>query len=315
MAVAVVNYNTREDLRACLETVRPEGPGEVIVVDNASSDGSVEMVQAEYPWVVLHSNKTNLGFGKAANHAIAKCTAKYVLLLNTDVLLQPGALNALTVYLDRNPRVAVVGPRLVNPDGTLQASCFPFPTVLNMLFVYTTFGRLIRYVPILRNHFLPTWAHTHARVVPWVKGAAIAARREAFEAVGGFDESFFMYFEEVDLCYRLHTVGWEIHFAPVTTVVHVGGASTVQHRTGMAVQFLVSTFQFYRQHYTGIRLAASVVLLKSIVLMRWMIDTMRLQITRDSGKRAEIIASIDAWQRMLPGPWNARRQMAEQPRQ
>ena len=120
MAVATVNYNAREHLRASLATVRSEAPSEVVVVDNASSDGSAEMVRDDYPWVVLHTNTTNLGYAAAANQAIASCTADYVLLLNSDTLPQPGALQALSAYLDLHPRVAIVGPRLVNPDGTLQ---------------------------------------------------------------------------------------------------------------------------------------------------------------------------------------------------
>ena len=134
-----------------------------------------------------------------------------------------------------------------------------------------------------------------------MKGAALAIRREVFEAVGGFDESFFMYCEEVDLCYRVGAAGWQVHFAPVTTVVHVGGASTMQQRTEMAVQLLGSNLQFYQKHYSGIHLATSVVLLKTIVLTRWVIDTMRLQVARDTRKRADITAGIAAWQRVLGG--------------
>ncbi|MBP1733132.1 MAG: glycosyl transferase, family 2, partial [Deltaproteobacteria bacterium] len=295
------------------KTVHGEGPGEVVVVDNASSDGSSGMVQAEYPWVTLHCNKMNVGFGTAANQAVAKCRAKYVLLLNSDILLQAGAVNALSNYIDLHPRAAIVGPRLVNTDGTLQVSCYPFPTILNTFFVDTCFGKLIRYLPVLRNHFLPTWSHYHAKIVPWVKGAAMAIRREAFETVGGFDESFFMYSEEVDLCYRLHAVGWQIHFAPVTTVVHSGGTSTGQHQTEMAVQLLVSTFKFYRKHYSGIRLVAMDVLLKNIIRYRWVIDNVRLHLTCDKRKRAMIAADVAAWQVMLPKPWNAHRQMTKEP--
>jgi GT2 family glycosyltransferase len=259
------------------------------------------MVRAEYPWVRLHANQTNFGYGAAANQAIASCTAEYVLLLNSDTLLQPGALQALSTYLELHPYAAIVGPRLVNPDGTLQASCHPFPTPLNTLLVNTTLGRLIGYAPVLRNYYLSTWPHTCARRVPWVKGAALAIRRKAFETVNGFDESFFMYYEEVDLCYRLHAAGWQVHFAPVTTVVHAGGASTKQYRTAMAVQNFASAMRFYQQHYSGIRLAELVVLLKSIILARWIIDSVRLHITRDTRARAAIAEDVVAWRRVLCG--------------
>src|SRR4030095_10427800 len=125
IAVVVVNYNTLQHLRACLATVQSERPSEVVVVDNASSDGSVEMVRSEYPWVTLHANRKNLGYGAAANQGVASCTAPYVLLLNDDTLLESGGLRKLSVYLDRHPRAAIVGPRLVNPDGSPQPAWFP----------------------------------------------------------------------------------------------------------------------------------------------------------------------------------------------
>jgi GT2 family glycosyltransferase len=132
-----------------------------------------------------------------------------------------------------------------------------------------------------------------------VKGAALAIRREAFEAVGGFDESFFMYFEDADLCYRLNAAGWQVHFAPVTTVRHVGGASTMQLRAEMAVQLFVNTIQFFQRHYSGIRLTELVLTMKSIVLARLIIDTVRFHITRDACKRAKIAEDVAAWQRAL----------------
>jgi N-acetylglucosaminyl-diphospho-decaprenol L-rhamnosyltransferase len=307
IAIGIVNYNTCEHLRTCLAAVESEAPSQVIVVDNASSDGSAEMVRAHYPWVMLHANKTNLGFGAAANQAIASCTAKYVLLLNSDTLLPTGALQALGAYLDLHPRAAIVGPRLVNPDGTLQASCYPFPTPLHTFLENSTsailLGRLIRrHVPVLRNSYLRTWPHSSARVVPWVKGAALAIRREAFDAVGGFDESFFMYFEDADLCYRLQAAGWQVHFAPVTTVVHVGGASTVQRRTDMAVQLLASTLRFYQRHSSALRLAGVVVIVRSLMLARIIGDTARLSVTRDTSERARIAEDRAAWQRVQQFP-------------
>jgi len=297
--VVIVSRNTCTHLRACLATVQAESPNEAIVVDNASSDGSVEMVRALYPWVNLHVNSRNLGYGAAANQAIAGCTAKYVLLLNSDTLLQTGVLEALGGYVARHPRAAVVGPRLVYPDGTLQPSCYPFPTPLDTLLANSPgaipLGRLIRrYVPILRNFDLRTWPHTYARVVPYVKGAAIAIRREAFEAVGGFDESFFMYFEDADLCYRLMAAGWEVHFAPVTTVVHVGGASSRQCRPEMTVRLFASTVRFYRLHSSGLRLAEAIIIVKMLNLIRWIGGTLRLFLARDVSERTLIAEDIAA---------------------
>lgn len=306
VAVVIVNYNTREFLRSCLATVQLEAPSEVVVVDNASSDGSVEMVQADYPWAVLYANKTNLGYGAAANQAIARCTAKHVLLLNSDTLLPVGALQALSTYLDRHPRAAIVGPRLVNSDGTLQASCYPFPGPLDTFLENSTcaifIGRLIRrYVPGIRRLYLRTWPHDYPRIVPWVKGAALAIRREAFNAVGGFDESYFMYFEDADLCCRLRKVGWEVHFAPVTTVVHVGSASTAHYRADMAAQLLHSTDQFYQRHSSRLSIAFMSVIVKSLMLSKWVGGTLRLAFTRDPMRCNAINESIAASKRVLFG--------------
>jgi GT2 family glycosyltransferase len=308
LAVTIVNYNTREHLCACLSTVLSQAPSEVVVVDNASSDGSVEMVQACYPHVVLHANKTNVGYGAAANQAIAGSTAKYILLLNADTLLEPGALRALTTYLDQHPGAAVLGPRLVDSNKSLQASCYPFPTPLDTFLENSTcaiqLGRIIRrYVPAVRSLYLRTWPHNHARIVPWLKGAALCIRREAFEAVAGFDESFFMYFEDADFCYRLKAAGWEVHFAPVTTVVHAGGASTMRYRAEMAVQIVASTLHFYQRHYSGIRVAQVLMLVKALMLARLIGGTCRSYFTRDVSKGGKIADEIAASRRVLLANW------------
>lgn len=305
-AVAIISYNTWEHLRACLATVTAETPSEIVVVDNASSDCSAAMVETQYPPVILQVNKTNVGYGAAANQAIARCRAKYILLLNPDTRLRPGTLAVLNRYLDQNPRAAIVGPRLVEEDGTLQASCYPFPTPLNTFFENSKtavfLGRRIRrHVPVLRNLYLRTWAHDQPKVVPWIKGAALAIRRTAFEAVRGFDESYFMYFEDADLCYRLKTAGWEVHFTPESTVVHAGGASTWKYRTEMNVRLLTSTLRFYERHASGLSFVGAVLFVKALMLARWITGAARFYFTRDRAKRAEIAADAAIYQRALFG--------------
>jgi N-acetylglucosaminyl-diphospho-decaprenol L-rhamnosyltransferase len=264
------------------------------------------MVRSKYPWVTLHANDTNLGYGAASNRAIAGCTTQYVLLLNSDTLLEPGALEALSHYLELHPRAAIVGPRLVNSDGTLQASCYPFPTPLDTFLENSIcaifLGRLIRRsVPGIRRLYWRTWPHDSAHIVPWVKGAALAIRLEAFNGVGGFDESFFMYFEDADLCYRMKKAGWEIHFAPVTTVVHLGGASTEQVRECMAVQQIHSTDLFYRRHSSRWSISVMTVIMKSLMLVRWIGGTFRLSFTHDASKRSAIEKGLTVSKEMLFG--------------
>ena len=300
-AVVIINYNTREDLRECLQSVRLETSGEVVVADNGSTDGSIEMVERDFPDVWLHVDPSNPGYGGASNAAIEQTDAPYVLLLNSDTLLRPGAVAALSRYLDQHPRTAIVGPRLLNRDGSLQPSCFPFPTPLNTLLVKGNLGRALRYVPVVRERYLRSWAHNRPRRVPWVRGAALALRRESFDALGGFDESFFMYFEEVDLCRRAWNAGWEVHFAPGAEILHVGGASTVQRRTEMAVRMYDSSLQFHRRHERGVRLAALEAAERAVVASRLVIDTVRLYAARDATARAGLRADLAAWRQILFG--------------
>lgn len=243
ISIAIVNYNAGELLRACLASIEGEQPYEVVVIDNASTDGSGEMIRRDFPRVHVINMPRNDGYGAAANLAIASCSSQYVLLLNCDTSLHPGTLQILCDYLDQYPRAAVVGPRLVNPDGTRQPSCFPFPTPLQTLIKETSLSRLSS------GYGSPP----SARRVPWVLGAALAIRKSAFESVGGFDASFFMYFEEVDLCYRLREAGWETHFAPAAIVTHVGGASTRKQRPAMLLQLYKSLCHFYRLHYAPLQ--------------------------------------------------------------
>jgi GT2 family glycosyltransferase len=298
-AVVVVSFNTREHLRACLASVRAEAPGEVIVVDNASSDGSAEMVRTEFQDAVLHANSTNLGYGAAANQGIRACRARYTLLLNGDTRVHPGVLAAMEQYLDEHQRAAVVGPRLLNPDGTLQPSCFPFLTPFNVLVLNTGLNKLVRLLPFARKRLLPVWPHTHPRVVPWVKGAALAIRREAFESVGGFDVGYFMYAEELDLCFRLRARGWETHFAPVANVVHVEAASTMQFRPDMAARLFASIQHFYQQHYSPAYLRRFRWVIKAIMLKRILRDTILRWLARDPAVRRRLAGDLLLWRRII----------------
>lgn len=301
LSVVIVNYNTRGHLRACLESLRQAGFSEVLVVDNASSDGSQEMVRSSFPWVTLLENDTNPGYGSGANLGIASCSSDYVLLLNSDTVLEAGTTDALRTYLDRYPSVAVVGPRLNNADGTLQPSCYAFPTPLHIFLQESSLGRFIRIIPVLREKSLQTWSHATVREVPWLLGAALGIRRVAFEEVGGFDTSFFMYYEEVDLCFRLHQAGWQVHFAPVTRITHVGGASTSQVRAEMLVQWFFAIRHFYQQHYSRMRLATLVLVVKTVVFGRLIRDFVHLCITRNPTVRVRLTESFTGWRRILLG--------------
>lgn len=303
MAAVIVSFNTRDHLSACLGSLAHTKLVETVVVDNGSTDGSIELVRDQYKWVRLEVASANDGYGAAANRGIACCTAPYVLLLNSDTELQPDAAHALTAYMTSHPRAGVVGPRILNADGSLQASCFPFPTPWSALLSETELGYLIRYVPGVRRRYLRTWSHDRPRVVPWVRGAALAIRRDAFAQLGGFDARFHMYFEEVDFCYRAHTLGWEVHFAPVTDVLHHGGVSTRHYRAAMLARYYESMLLFYRLHYSARRLARLQALLRAIALTRLGRDRLRMSLSRADATRRRLSENVALWRELVHRRW------------
>lgn len=229
LSLIVVSYNTRELTRRCLgsaTSVLAELGGEAWVVDNASQDGSADMVRAEFPQVRLIANANNVGFGTANNQAMRRATGRYFLLLNGDVELNAPAVTALLAALEGDAALALAGSCLVAPDGRVRPSVRRFPGPLQELLLRFRLFRLLprrtRARVLLGEHALEGQA-----VEPdWVTGACVLVRREAFEATDGFDESIFMYGEELEWCARLRSAGWRIAYAPTARVLHVGRASS-----------------------------------------------------------------------------------------
>lgn len=296
ISVVIVSYNSRELLRDCLLSIRSEPWEQVIVVDNVSSDESAEMVRQDFPWVKLILSPNNDGYGVAANLALASCSSNYVLLLNSDTVLHPGALQVLSGYLDQHPEAAIAGPRLVNPDGSMQTSSFAFPTPLQMLLKETSLSRF-RPRSVAKSS---NGSFRFAQVVPWVLGAALGIRRAAFDQVGGFDKSFFMYFEEVDLCYRLNQAGWQTHFVPAASVTHISGASTKRHRAAMLQQLYKSLCHFYQQHYSGTQRKKLKFILTYLMLRNIVKDTFR---SYRSVMKNEASDNLSVWRSILSSVW------------
>ena len=297
IAVVLVSHNTRELLLDALVSVR--GAREVVVVDNASTDDSVAVVRRAFPEVKVVESPVNVGYGAAANLGIAACSSPFVLLLNSDVVKRPGALSALTAHLERNPRAGLVGPRLVNPDGTLQRSCFAFLGTARLAVEKSALGRWLAAVPGLRRWLVHQGPYDRSRKVPWVLGAALAIRREAFDDVGGFDPSFFLYGEEVDLCYRLWKAGWEVHYTPAATVEHLGGGSTAAARREVEVRRVDSARRFYRRHYPPVRATLLDLLIRIAMRLRWVRDSLRLRLARDDGRRRRLAEDLAVWRGVL----------------
>jgi N-acetylglucosaminyl-diphospho-decaprenol L-rhamnosyltransferase len=253
LSVVIVNWNTRNLLARCLESVEADllgGACEVRVVDNASTDGSAALVRERFAWAELVENGVNVGFAKASNQGISRSQGRYVLLLNSDTQVLPGALPTLTAFMDLHSRAGAAGARLLNADGSLQASCHP------MLMPGREFWRLLflDYLWPRATYSMLRWDVRSPRLVEVIKGACLFLRREALAQVGVLDERYFVYTEEVDLCYRLAQAGWELWWVPQAAVVHHNGQSTRQVAAQMYVQLYRSKVQFYHK-FGGVRRA------------------------------------------------------------
>ncbi|HKP12740.1 MAG TPA: glycosyltransferase family 2 protein [Blastocatellia bacterium] len=229
LSIIIVNWNTRDITRDCLRSVREHAGGvayEVIVVDNASSDGSAEMIRAEFPKVHLIANDENVGFGRANNQAMRVARGRYFLLLNSDTVIFDDSIQRLVSFIADDPRIGIAGCKLLFEDGTLQSSCSRFPSIrvalLEDLMLYKFLPRRLQGELLLGGY----WPHDRARDVEAVWGAAMMVRRRVFEQTGGFDERIFMYGEDLEWCMRVHDRGWRIAFTPEAAIVHLNHKSS-----------------------------------------------------------------------------------------
>ncbi len=258
LSIIIVNWNTRQFLAQCLQSLETTAVNqdvnaqtltfgsylsEVFVVDNASQDDSAGMVRAQFPWARLITNDRNVGFAPANNQALRVSHGRYALLLNSDTEAQPDALRLLVDYMEQQPRAGAVGARLLNGDGTLQPSCQPMLTPWREFWRLTFLDRVLRRSTYDMEH----WNDNEPRRVEVIKGACLLIRRAALDQIGVLDEQYFMYTEEVDLCYRLLADGWSLHWLPTAHVTHYGEASSKQIAETMYVQLYRSKVQFYRK--------------------------------------------------------------------
>jgi len=255
VTVVVPSWNTRELLALCLESVISTGEGvdcEILVVENASSDGSAELARGFHPSVRLIENANNVGFARACNQGIAASRAPYLLFLNSDARLLPGTLSALVELATLHPRCGVAGVQVRDGSGGFQASHARFPSWSQELLMLSGLGRLL-YGSTYPSHG-PDEARG-ARSVDWVSGACLFGRRAALDAVGGFDEDYFMYGEEMDLCYRMRRSGWEVWYEPAARAIHLGGGSSSRRTLEREADLYCGRVRFFRRH-RGARAAA-----------------------------------------------------------
>ncbi|NLN76337.1 MAG: glycosyltransferase family 2 protein [Armatimonadetes bacterium] len=251
--VSIVNWNTRDELRDCLNSIlsqRESVKMEVYVVDNASCDGSADMVASEFAGdVVLITNSDNKGFGTAHNQAISRCSGRYVLILNPDCrILHADLLRKMVDYMDANRDIGMMGPRILNPDGSLQFSARRFPPMFAGLFRHTILGKLFPNNRFVKGYLMTDMPHDQIMDVDWLSGSALMVRRETFEQIGLLDERFFMYCEDVDWCKRAHDAGWRIVYYPKVEISHRIGAASDKNPIAMIKAHHRSMFLYFVKH-------------------------------------------------------------------
>jgi GT2 family glycosyltransferase len=247
LTISIVTHNSREHLLACLDSLAGTA-GEIVVLDNASEDGSAEAVRERFPGVRLIVQPFRAGFGANHNTVIRATSSRYVCLVNPDTTAVDWGFDRMVTYLDAHPRVAAVGPKLIYPDGSNQVSAWRFPTPLvQVLGLFT-----LNMVGVRQSQ------GSRPRAVGWVMGAALLLRRAALDEVGLFDEDFFLYTEEVDLQFRLHRAGWEVHSFPEVTVVHHESQLEVLMQARRINEMWRSAHRYWRKHHSpaGARVAA-----------------------------------------------------------
>uniref|UniRef100_A0A832I361 Glycosyltransferase family 2 protein n=1 Tax=Eiseniibacteriota bacterium TaxID=2212470 RepID=A0A832I361_UNCEI len=253
LSVVLVHYKSPEALFTCLDTLAPELAGraaEVLVVDNDSRDGTPARLAAERPAVRVIANAENVGYARAVNQGLAATSGEFVLVMNPDCEVRPGAIAALLARLRAHPRAAIAGPRIENPDGSLEYSARAFPDHLTFLFNrYSLLTRLFPRNRWSRRYLMTDWDHASPRAVDWLSGACLLVRRAAAAQVGGMDEAFFMFNEDVDWCRRMVLAGFENHYVPDAVVVHHIGASRGRVAPRVIVSRHRGMIHYFRKHH------------------------------------------------------------------
>ncbi|MCU0610960.1 MAG: glycosyltransferase family 2 protein [Candidatus Eisenbacteria bacterium] len=297
LSVLIVNTNSRDLLLECLRSVYDTvaTPFEIIVVDNASTDGSLDAVRSMFPRVALIANGRNNWFTGATNQALRASRGSWLLCLNPDTICHPGAIDRLVGFLRAHPQVAVVGPRLLNGDGSLQPSCRNFLTNRRLVLQHILPWR--RLPNSWRAHaVLEYWDHDAPRRVDWVIGACILVRRTAVEEVGLKDEGYPIFHEETDWCYRFRRAGWETWFIPDARVTHFGSQTVSKlWGRGLVIEFYKGKHRFIRTHYGRVALLGHRALLAGLLLTR----LVRAYLARIAGRRESLHDEIEIMRRAL----------------
>lgn len=253
LSICIVTYQSCAYLAKCLESIYanpPEGTFEIIVVDNHSTDGTLEMLEAEYPQVQLIQNPANLGYTRPNNQALHRSSGRYLMLLNPDTLVLPQTLNQLISFLEKHSKVGICGPKVLNPDGSLQPQCrrgesTPLAVISYFLGLY----RLFPNSSLLGGYLLNYMDEDETHEVAGVSGSCMLIRREILEQIGYLDEQFFAYQEDADYCFRTRQAGWQVFYVPDAKIIHYGGQGGSRvHPYRSIIEWHRSYWRYYRKN-------------------------------------------------------------------
>ena len=251
ISIIIVTWNVCDEILTCLHSIEENPPAykyEVLVVDNSSKDDTVREIRDNFPGISLIINESNLGFAAANNIGLLKSQGELILFLNPDTIIKPNSLDALIALMDKNEDIGVCSPKLLNPDGSLQESVRGFPTFRAALHRHTAFKYLYVFKGMYKKWLMKDQSYEKLADVDQVMGAALITRKSILELVGPMDEQFFMYYEEVDLCYRIKKAGWRVVYAPQSEIIHIGGSSSGQIPAGKRIMALTSLLKFFKKH-------------------------------------------------------------------
>ncbi|NEW07098.1 glycosyltransferase family 2 protein [Paenibacillus sp. SYP-B3998] len=253
LSIIIVNYNTRELTLKCIHSVLASTPSysyEIILIDNASSDGTIQAVEEQFPQVTCIANKENVGFSKANNQGIKIAKGRYVLLLNSDTVVQTDTLDIMLRFMDAHPTVGASGCKIVLPDGSLDKACKRgFPTPSASFYYAFGFSKLFPNNPRFNQYQLGYLDADQEYPIDSLVGAFMLVRREAIDQVGMLDEEFFMYGEDIDWCYRIKQAGWVNYYYPRTQIIHYKGASSRKKPYKIIYEFHRAMILFHKKHF------------------------------------------------------------------
>lgn len=296
VSIIIVSWNAKAHLRECMASLASTSnkvAQEIIVVDNGSSDGSAETVESEFPKVKLLRNEENLGFARANNIGIRASIGRYVCFVNSDVVVLDGCIENLMEFMNQNHYIGMVGPRVLNPDRTLQVSCRHFPSVWNNICQAAGLNKLFPRLAFFSEPLMKYWAHDEIRKVDVLSGCFWMVRREALEKVGLLDEDFFIYGEDIDWCKRFQQAGWDVMFYPGAEAVHFGGASSANAPIRFCLEMQKADLRYWRKHHgrSGKLVYWLIILVRQLVriptyIIRYIFQAKNREISRFKLRRA-----------------------------